>query len=94
MLLPIQLALPGSPAKFWNSYAPMSQTFSMASGRGNPRWSVVSGLPSWSVHEGSGIASIAGLAETRAMVCVGPPLLARTYRVQHRISVVQATYGG
>ena len=38
---------------------------------------MVTWLSSWSVHEPSGIASIAGLPETSAIVCVGPPWLPR-----------------
>src|SRR5690242_2635885 len=37
---------------------------------------MVSGLPAWSVHEATGITSIAGLPVSSAMVGVGPPLLA------------------
>ena len=55
----------------WNSYAPTSHgplAPSSGSGRGSPRWSVVT------AHDANGIWSIAGLVDTRAIVCVGPPL--------------------
>lgn len=66
----------------WNSYAPISHGAlgpSPGSGRGSPRWSVVSGLPLASVHSFVGLVgiwSIAGLPASSAMVSVGPPLLA------------------
>ena len=56
----------------------MSQLASPQSGRGKLRWSVIIGLggEAWSVQSVSGIASIAGLVDWSAIVCVGPPLLA------------------
>src|SRR5215475_13602765 len=56
----------------------MSQAGSpRASGRGNPRWSVLVRFEDWSVQSARGIVSIAGLSESSAILCVGPPLFAR-----------------
>ncbi len=62
-----------------DSNAPMSQAavpLSSESGRVTPRWSVVTGWAGdcWSVQSATGILSIAGLPDSSASVCVGPPL--------------------
>src|ERR1700722_2679554 len=61
-----------------NSYAPASQKLGLpASGRANPRWSVVNGKgvgDDWSVQLATGIKSTASLFGLSAIVCVGPPL--------------------
>ena len=56
-----------------NSKAPMSQPGPC--GRLTPRWSVVIVVPQ--PFTPGAIASIAGLPERRAIVCVGPPLSLR-----------------
>src|SRR5262249_1156704 len=47
---------------------------SLSVGRGKPRWSLVSGLPTGSVQPAGSPASMAGLPASRAWVGVGPPL--------------------
>ena len=67
-----------------NSYEPMSQIAlpspSPSMGRTKPRWSVVKGAPRLSLQPPGLPPSIAGLPDSSACVCVGPPLFASASR--------------
>ena len=59
-----------------SSNAPISTAVPTIRGKPAPRWSVVSGLPFASTAKALLPRLTAGLVASRAMVCVGPPLLA------------------